>query len=135
MRETPKLPRGKLKELFHRIGGDEGLEKILLEFYERMAKDILIGFFFEGKNLPRIAEQQKNFLMKAWGIKEHYAGLSPAQAHIHLPPILSGHFDRRFSILKELLEELHIEEEWGDLWIRFEKTFVSSIAKRGGRTR
>jgi truncated hemoglobin YjbI len=116
-----------LKALFHKIGGKAGLNKILKTFYEKMAKDILIGFFFDGKDLDFIASQQQSFLMKAMGAATSYNGNPPAKAHSQLPPILVGHFDRRLKLLEETLKEFGLCEQDIKVWIGFENAFRDGI--------
>jgi len=124
-----KLSGKELKTLFNAIGDEKTLGALLLTFYQRMSEDLLIGYFFDGKNLPHIAEQQKNFLLKAWGIKPSYSGKSPAQAHRDLPEILAGHFDRRIVILKEVLESAGFSSQVVKTWTDFEKSFRKQIVK------
>src|SRR4051794_15262404 len=97
------LSKPELKKVYERAGGEEGLERILIDFYARMARDILIGFFFGGKDPREVALRQKDFLMRAFGARPSYLGKPPAQAHEELAPILSGHFDRRLQLLEETL--------------------------------
>ncbi len=92
-----------------------------------MSKDMMIGFFFDGKNLDEIASKQKQFLMRAMGAAPSYSGKAPAQAHTELAPILPGHFDRRFVILKQTLKDHGVSEADIQTWINFENTFRESI--------
>ena len=116
-----------LKKIYTDIGGEKGLSEILYDFYERMSQDILIGFFFDGKDLAAIAQMQKQFLMRAMGGATSYAGKPPAQAHLALAPILSGHFDRRLRILEETLRDHHVGEDDIQAWVNFESAFRDSV--------
>lgn len=115
------------RKIYLRIGGEPGLEALLQEFYARMAKDILIGFFFDGKNVSEIASKQKTFLMKAMGATNTYTGKAPAQAHEKLAPILKGHFDRRLQILEDVLKEKGLAEADVKAWVAFENAFRDGI--------
>lgn len=126
MREI-KLSGPALTNLFKNIGGEEALSRILTRFYEKMSHDVLIGFFFDGKDIVHIAQMQKLFLMRAWGVTQSYAGKSPADAHAHLPPILSGHFDRRLVLLGETLREFKVAEEDIEIWVNFENKFRHAV--------
>jgi hemoglobin len=126
MREI-KLSSKKLTALFDEIGGEGALEKILVRFYEKMSGDVMIGFFFTGKDIHAIALKQKEFLMRAWGVSPSYRGKAPAEAHAHLPPILRGHFDRRLRILEETLTEFKVSEQSKKLWVEFESTFRDAV--------
>jgi hemoglobin len=131
MREIP-LGRPELKSLFTRVGGEAGLAGILADFYLRMSRDILIGYFFEGKDVVRIAEMQKEFLMRAWGAAPSYSGKAPAQAHGALPPILAGHFDRRLRILEETLASHGLSAADIRIWVTFESSFREGIVGTEG---
>lgn len=103
---------------------------IVRAFYEVMHADLLIGFYFTGKDLDRIAEQQTAFILKAFGVTESYAGVPPAKAHSALPPILEGHFDRRLKLLDELLEREGLTLSQRKAWIGFENAFRAAIVSR-----
>src|SRR5437660_242372 len=94
-----------LKDVFVELGGERKIEEILRSFYTKMSKDVLLGFFFTGKNLEKIILGQKAFLLRAMGAKSvesaSYEGPSPKEAHRKMPPILEGHFDRRLVLLRE----------------------------------
>ena len=123
------IGRPELQSLFRAVGGEEGLRKILEDFYTRMASDVMIGFFFNGKDLNIIAGKQREFLMRAMGAAESYSGKAPAQAHTELAPILPGHFDRRLKILEETLQAHAIDAAQIRVWIAFESTFRGGIVK------
>lgn len=129
-----KSTLNKMKHVFEKIGGEPALEQILDLFYKKMQEDILIGFFFLGKDIRHIAQQQRKFLMRAWGVQRTYDGKPPATAHITLPPILQGHFDRRLVLLKETLESfqgtLGLEADEIKAWLQFEKGFEKILVKK-----
>ncbi|MBC7692840.1 MAG: group 1 truncated hemoglobin [Methylotenera sp.] len=123
------VSKPELKAIYEKIGGETGLSKILHTFYARMRDDILIGFFFDGKDVDVIAEKQKQFLMRAMGGSFSYSGKAPAQAHLELAPILAGHFDRRLRILEEVLRENGLPDQDIRSWIKFESAFRDGIQK------
>ena len=123
------VSKPELKAIFERSGGEAGLARILHSFYARMRDDVLIGFFFDGKDVDVIAEKQKQFLMRAMGASVSYIGKSPAKAHLELAPILAGHFDRRLRILEDVLRENGLQSEDIRNWIRFESAFRDGIQK------
>jgi hemoglobin len=122
-----KFDKNKFSTLFNKIGGEQGLKNFLDKFYEKLSKDIMIGFFFEGKDLKHIASKQAEFLMKSMGILKSYTGKSPSLAHKNLAPILPGFFDRRLTILREMLRDQGLSEDEVELWINFENSFRKSI--------
>ncbi|MFZ9595443.1 MAG: group I truncated hemoglobin [Bdellovibrionia bacterium] len=123
----------RLKKLYSLLGGEALLGQILDDFYQRMARDLMIGYFFDGKDLQKIASQQKNFLLYAMGAVEQYPGKLPSQAHRELPPILPGHFDRRIRILEETLKDHALSSEAMDIWIHFESSFRSALTQAEGK--
>ena len=95
-----------------------------------MSQDILIGFFFDGKDSDSIADKQLEFLLVAMGVQPQFQGKGPAQAHLGLPPILKGHFDRRIFILAETLKDHGLEEKEIKAWISFEKAFENVVVTK-----
>lgn len=126
-RELPlQLPA--LRALYARVGETE-IKSVLHDFYRRMAQDVMIGYFFDGKNLDEIAEKQAGFLMRAMGAVSTYSGKAPADAHSALPPILKGHFDRRLKILEETLRDHALTEAEIQTWLIFENAFRIGVVK------
>ncbi len=121
--------REDLKALMIEIGGEAKLRKILEDFYAAMAPDVLIGFFFDGKDLHHIAHQQANFLLNAAGLVDRFDGKGPSQAHLQMAPILSGHFDRRLVILRQVLEKHGLTSAQINAWVQFEEGFRLLVVK------
>ncbi|MBI2605799.1 MAG: group 1 truncated hemoglobin [Deltaproteobacteria bacterium] len=119
-----------LRALFSSIGGEKGLEEILIDFYSRMADDALVGFFFDRRDTRAIAMKQKEFLLRAMGAAKTHSGRTPARAHEKLPPILTGHFDRRLRLLEQTLRDHGLGEPEIRTWVAFENAFRSAIVKR-----
>jgi truncated hemoglobin YjbI len=121
------VSRPELARIYRNIGGEDGLTRILRDFYRRMSGDVLIGFFFEGKDTDAIADQQRAFLMKAMGATPSYSGKPPAQAHRAIAPILAGHFDRRLRLLEDTLKAHGLAAEDIRIWVDFESAFREGI--------
>jgi truncated hemoglobin YjbI len=124
---APKPDLKKLRALYAHLGGEDAVRAILRDFYGRMSRDLLVGFFFEGKDVEHIADQQLKFLLRAMGARKTYAGKAPATAHLALPPILKGHFDRRLRLLEDTLRDHGLSEKDIRTWIEFESAFRASI--------
>ena len=133
-RKTSTPPKGVslsgLRTLFSRIGGEKGLEEILIDFYSRMADDALVGFFFDRRDTRAIAMKQKEFLLRAMGAAKTYSGRTPAKAHEKLPSILTGHFDRRLRLLEQTLRDHGLGEPKISTWIAFENAYRGAIVER-----
>jgi truncated hemoglobin YjbI len=119
-----------LFECIEFLGGLEPLKIIMIDFYTRMLQDTMIGFFFANKDIRAIAIRQAEFLYTASAPNLQYTGKKPAEAHAHLPPILIGHFNRRLIILEQTLQDHQIPELYQKAWIRFERSFKTSIVQK-----
>jgi len=134
-RELPFIiSKPELKGLYQRLGPtpearEQKLEQILVDFYVRMSYDIILDFFFTGKDVPAIARKQKEFLMRGFGAIPTYSGKAPADAHTELPPILEGMFNRRLQILEETLRSYSLNDEDIRNWISFENAFRGAVVK------
>lgn len=117
----------RFRKVLQEIGGESQVKLILRDFYSRMAKDILIGYFFSGKDVQLIADQQAQFLLYAVGLNSTYQGKLPATAHLSSPPILKGHFDRRLVLLGETLKDHGLSDKNIRTWIGFENAFRNLI--------
>src|SRR4051812_15622611 len=121
------VSKKRLRLLLQYTGGEERLKIILRDFYTRMSKDVLIGFFFDGKDPLAIADKQMEFLLFAMGERASYSGKLPNQAHDSLPKILSGHFDRRLTLLRQVLQDYQVDEKGIQAWVKFENAFREVI--------
>ena len=119
----------KLHELVKEIGGPDRITQILKVFYGELARDVMVGFFFEGFNLDSIATMQSQFILRSAGWRSDYSGRTPDRAHDKLAPILPGHFDRRIQILKSVLANEGLTQIQTEVWIEFEEAFRKLIVK------
>lgn len=113
--------------LVDRIGGPERLRQILHRFYARLFVDPMVGFHFAGHDIDKIVDGQWGFLMRAFGATERFHGKNPGLAHVDLPPILTGQFDRRIVMLRESLESEGLHDEDVEIWCRVEESFRGRI--------
>ncbi|MBS1962162.1 MAG: hypothetical protein JST04_08100 [Bdellovibrionales bacterium] len=125
MRDLP-LEKPELRALGLALG-EARIRDILRRFYLRMSTDVLIGFFFDGRDLEAIADMQARFLYRAMGLRPSYSGKAPADAHTALPPILTGHFDRRLVLLEEVLTAEGLNAPQRQTWLAFENAFRDAI--------
>ena len=102
--------------LVDRLGGRDGLRRLLVPFYQRLAVDPMLAHHFAGRDLDAIVDGQLAFLLKAFGATAEFTGRHPSVAHRDLAPILAGQFDRRHKILADLLDRwnvpTHVRDEW-----------------------
>jgi truncated hemoglobin YjbI len=129
------LLRIQLQSIIRSLSSDidsqtQRLNLILEDFYTRMHRDVMLGYFFEGRDLKHIAHQQGKFLLNAAGFIDKFEGKGPSTAHTSLPPILEGHFDRRLVILRETLQAHQLPTHIVELWISFEGTFRNIVVSK-----
>ncbi len=115
-----------------RVGGPERLRALVEKFYQRMALDSIIGFFFAGRDLQRIVDGQTAFLMRCFGATERYKGRPPNKAHAALPPIRRGQFNRRMQILRETLTEEGLPADDVEAWVKVEEGFRGLLQMKPG---
>lgn len=118
------------KGLVGRVGGIDGVRRILRRFYARLAADPMVGFFFAGRDLGSIVEGQLGFMLWAFGEVPQLRVRHPRDAHLGLPPILRGHFDRRLVILEETLRDAGLVEEDVRAWLKVESALRRQVQAR-----
>ncbi|MBK8977534.1 MAG: hypothetical protein IPM29_16600 [Planctomycetes bacterium] len=105
------------------------MRALLARFYRRQADDVLLGFFFAGRDLDAIAAGQLAFLRWATGDVDALSVRHPKDAHTALPPILRGHFDRRLVLLRETLEAGGVAAEDIEVWLRLERAMRRHVVR------
>ncbi len=102
--------------LFDRIGPD-ALRAVIVDFYDRVFADVMIGFLFIGKDRQRLIDKEWEFSANFLGAREvRYTGRPMREAHAR-SPILGGHFDRRLQILRNTLRDHAVDADVVAAWI------------------
>jgi truncated hemoglobin YjbI len=109
------------------VGGLEGMRAILRDAYARFAADLMIGFFFRGRDLAQLVEHQLRFTARALGADVVYEGRPIPEAHAALPPILPGHFDRRHALLAQVLREHAVPDDAREAWLAYDRSFRRAV--------
>ena len=117
------------------IGGVDGLLEILRAFYQRVAQDVWIGFFFQGRDLDGIIRGQHAFLLGALGGRPGPSGRQARDAHDVLVPIREGHLARRLKLLKETLTARGVPTELSERWLAVERGVGAAILRRAASER
>jgi hemoglobin len=120
--------------LYEQIGGEAGLRAVLRTLYDRLFDDMMVGFFFAGRDKEKLIEHQLWFTARFLGGPSLYEGRSLPDAHAPFP-ILSAHFDRRHQILREVLEEHHVHQAARDEWLRVDQSLKHAIVKSAEEAR
>ena len=118
------------EDIISRLGGFEQLVTILDRFYDKLLDDVWIGYIFKPFDKQKLVLDQAEFINRSFGgPPRNYKPRNLNQIHKPLN-ITSGHFDRRHQILKEILQELNIEEDIVATWLQLDLKFKSIVINR-----
>lgn len=67
--------------LYDRLGGDDAIVAALDAFYERVLDDPEVAPYFDGLDVDRIKDRQRDFLAMAFGGPDRYEGRDLRTAH------------------------------------------------------
>jgi hemoglobin len=117
--------------LFDKIGGD-ALRAVLVDFYDRVFADVMIGFMFQGKDRAHLVEREWELvaaLLGAPGVT--YTGRPMRVAHAQ-HTIFGGQFERRLQILRETLAAHAVDADVQAAWIDHTLALRSQITRDRG---
>ena len=100
--------------LFEKLGGKEAVNLTVDKFYERVLNDDRVKHFFEGIDMKKQRNHQKNFMTYAFGGASHFDGRSMRDAHKRLVEdmgLSDEHFDAIAENLVTTLKELGISQD------------------------
>lgn len=102
------------KSLFEELG-ETRLRAIIDRFVDRIADDVMIGFFFRNVDRARLKQREYELAARHLGADIPYTGRPLDVAHAP-HPIMGGQFMRRLKLLRDTLEEQavprHIQDHW-----------------------
>jgi hemoglobin len=102
---------------------------VLVDFYDRVFRDVMIGFMFQGKDRAHLVEREWELVAALLGARGvTYRGRPMPEAHA-AHTIFGGHFERRMQILRETLADHAVDAEVRQAWIDH------ALALRGQITR
>jgi len=96
--------------LFDKYGGFDTFSTIVSNFYKKILDSEQVEHYFRDIDLDRLMSHQTNFLAKALGGPDKYAGKDLALAHANMN-ISSEDFNEVAELLEEALEESGVKEE------------------------
>ena len=103
---------------------------VMRRFYDRLFDDVMIGFFFLGKDKERLIAQQQLFMNRLMGAATPYRG--PSMPEVHRPlDIFEGQFWRRHTILSEVLAETDLSEELREAWLALDRGLLDKVVRPG----
>ncbi|MDQ1909916.1 group 1 truncated hemoglobin [Paenibacillus sp. GD4] len=95
--------------LFHKLGGQDTIQKVVDSFYEKVLADETVNGFFRETDMEKQRRHQALFIGYALGSGHEFTGRSMAKAHegMNLQP---QHFDAIVGHLTATLKEFGVEE-------------------------
>jgi len=112
--------------LFDRIGGEAGIEELILAFYVKVLADPELAPFFRETSLEKLHSMQREFFAMALGGPVKYTGRSLAHVH-HGRGITMGHFARFTGHLVETLRDTGASQEDTDAVIARIEVFANEV--------
>ena len=70
--------------LYDRLGGSDGIDAVVEEFYDRVLADESLAHFFEDTDTDALRDHQRAFLTMVAGGPDEYDGPDMRAAHGHL---------------------------------------------------
>ncbi len=120
-----------MASLFEQVGGAAALEPVMVDFVARLARDSMIGFFFAGVDLQRLAQLELQFAARALGADLAYEGRPLRQAH-QKHRIADGQFNRRRELLRQTLRDHQVATEAIAALIEHSERLRGAVAQLGG---
>jgi truncated hemoglobin YjbI len=112
------------------LTSEEEVRTCLRALYTRMKSDRMVGFFFDGRDVDAIVEGQVALVVAMLGGPARYTGTPLPEAHRSLP-LLSGHFDRRHTLLREVLAAKGVDENVSAAWLEADAAWRKAILAAG----
>ena len=112
--------------LYEKLGGDAGIESLIVAFYVKVMADPELAPFFRNTSIEKLHEMQKEFFTMALGGPVHYSGEPLGKAH-HGRGIKQEHFTRFVRHLLATLADLGVEEGEADEVCDRINTFANEI--------
>lgn len=117
--------------LFARIG-EGALRAVVADFYERVFRDVMIGFMFQGKDKARLVRLEWELaaaMLGAPGVK--YTGRPMRAAHAQTP-IFGGQFERRLELLRQTMRDHKVDDEIQRVWIDHALSLRAQVTRDRG---
>lgn len=113
-------PRPELKtepNHFDTLGGEPILRPLISQFVDRMFDDTMIGFLFRRASRERVKAMEYEHAAEHLGSGQSYTGGSLLDVH-RRHQIAGGQFERRYTLLKELLSECDVPSPVQRAWLQ-----------------
>jgi hemoglobin len=117
--------------LYDKIGA-AGLRAVLVDFYDRVFADVMIGFMFQQADKQRLIDKEYELVAALLGAPgATYTGKPMREAHAK-HAIFGGQFERRLQILRETLRDHEVDGEVVAAWIDHALSLRGQITRDRG---
>ena len=96
--------------LFERLGGKDGIEAVVDEFYDRVVADDQVAHYFEDVDMQQQRAHQAQFISSVAGGPVEYSGDDMKTAHEHLG-ITPSEFEAIAGHLEDALVAFDVDED------------------------
>ncbi len=111
---------------FERVGGADGLNRLIRDLLAREHKDMIIGFLFRDVDMERLLVHETAFAAAHLGGPRAYVG-RPITT-VHQPKrIQRGWFRRRIALLRCVLTDNSVPQDVIDRWVSTELALEPSV--------
>jgi hemoglobin len=98
------------QSLYHEIGGEEAVEAVVDDFYDRVLADEQLVGYFEEYEMTELRAHQVQFISAVAGGPVDYSGRDMREAHAHLD-ISEADFDLVATYLERALRTNGVDDE------------------------
>lgn len=112
--------------------GEVKLRAVIADFYDRIFRDVMIGFMFQGKDKQHLIDREYEMAAKMLGASHvEYTGRPMRTAHA-AHTIFGGHFERRLQILREAMAAHGVDAEVQREWIEHTQALREQVTRDKG---
>jgi hemoglobin len=112
--------------------GETQLRAVISDFYDRVFRDVMIGFMFQGKDKQHLIDREYELAARMLGASHiTYTGRPMRTAH-GAHTIFGGHFERRLQILRETMGDHAVDAEVQQVWIDHTQALREQITRDKG---
>ena len=120
-----------MSELYDRIGAEK-LRAVVTDFYDRIFRDVMIGFMFQGKDKQHLIDREVEMASKFFGAPGVVYRGRPMRAAHAAHTIFGGHFERRLQILRQAMAAHDVDAEVQRVWIEHTNALRSQVTRDQG---
>lgn len=111
---------------FEEAGGEVVVRAIVDRFVDRAFDDMIIGFFFTGRDRARVKQHEYEHAAGVLGAPVAYAGRPIVPLHRPLQ-INAGQFRRRLALLRQEIERAGVPSHVAAIWLAAQQAMERQI--------